>query len=390
MNQLVPADQTSTREIGIMAGAGGASIAPQNLGEVVRFAEVMCRADIALPKHLRGNAGACMAVALQAMEWNLSPFAVASKSYAVNGAIAYEAQLIAAVVNTRSGIQGRLKYFFEGEGSELTCRVVGILDGEECEYTSPTIGSITTKNSPLWKSDPQQQLGYFSARSWARRHCPEVILGVYDREEVEQFRGSENARDVTPTLADRLKLAKIEQHEAVQAQEGFSAAGMPGETAALTGEPASTQSEDNSQSSDTPADDNGSDGSPSPEQTVAAGQSEPADEADEEEGAPETDPDKPADGQQAASSSEPISAMKRMLCEELVDNMLRDAFSEPAIERPAKIDKLRNVFLEPQNLGDAPDFVNLCHETARRVIGKPGERDRAHSYLMAKIPAGGV
>ena len=144
------------------------------------------------------------------------------------------------------------------------------------------------------------------------------------------------------------------------------------------------------QSSDTPPDDNGSDGPPSPDQTVAAGQSEPADEADEEEGAPETDPDKPADGQQAASSSEPISAMKRMLCEELVDNMLRDAFSEPAIERPAKIDKLRNVFLEPQNLGDAPDFVNLCHETARRVIGKPGERDRAHSYLMAKIPAGGV
>lgn len=46
--------------------------------------------------------------------------------------------------------------------------------------------------------------------------------------------------------------------------------------------------------------------------------------------------------------------MKRMLCEELVDNMLRDAFSEPAIERPAKIDKLRNVFLEPQNLATPP------------------------------------
>lgn len=300
MNQLVPADQTSTREIGIMAGAGGASIAPQNLGEVVRFAEVMCRADIALPKHLRGNAGACMAVALQALEWAMSPFAVASKSYSVNGAIAYEAQLIAAVVNTRSGIQGRLKYFFEGEGSEMTCRVVGILDGEECEYTSPTIGSITTKNSPLWKSDPQQQLGYFSARSWARRHCPEVILGVYDREEVEQFRGSENARDVTPSLADRLKLAKIEQHDAAQTQEGFSAVSVPDGATALTGEPASTQPEDNSQSSDTPTDDNGSDGSPSPDQTVAADQSEPADEAeagagdiearDEPDASPASDP----------------------------------------------------------------------------------------------------
>lgn len=238
MNQIVPADQTSTREIGIAVGAGGASIAPQNLGEVVRFAEVMCRADIALPKHLRGNAGACMAVALQALEWQMSPFAVASKSYAVNGAIAYEAQLIAAVVNTRSGIKGRLKYHFAGEGDKLICRVVGILNGEECEYVSPPVGAIQPKNSPLWKTDPQQQLGYFSARSWARRHCPEVLLGVYDRDEVEQFRDSENAKDVTP-LSERLKLAKIEQHE----DEGFDRSFVTSETEAVTDAGTASQGE---------------------------------------------------------------------------------------------------------------------------------------------------
>ncbi len=242
MNQMVPADQTSTREIGIAVGAGGASIAPQNLGEVVRFAEVMCRADIALPKHLRGNAGACMAVALQALEWQMSPFAVASKSYAVNGAIAYEAQLIAAVVNTRSGIKGRLKYQFTGEGDKLTCRVVGILNDEECEYISPPVGSIQPKNSPLWKTDVQQQLGYFSARSWARRHCPEVLLGVYDRDEVEQFRGSENAKDVTP-LAERLKLAKIEQHEPSDRREGFDQSFVTSETGAITDSETDAQGE---------------------------------------------------------------------------------------------------------------------------------------------------
>ena len=232
MNQIVPADQTSTREIGIAVGTSGASIAPQNLGEVVRFAEVMCRADIALPKHLRGNAGACMAVALQALEWQMSPFAVASKSYAVNGAIAYEAQLIAAVVNTRSGIKGRLKYHFSGEGDKLVCRVVGALDGEDCEYVSPPVGAIQPKNSPLWKTDPQQQLGYFSARSWARRHCPEVLLGVYDRDEVEQFRDSENAKDVTP-LSERLKLAKTEQHETAGETEGIDKSFVTAETEAV-------------------------------------------------------------------------------------------------------------------------------------------------------------
>lgn len=173
----------------------GTTIAPQSFADVVEFAKDMARAEAAVPKHLRGNPGACMAVAMQAFEWNMSPFAVANKSYVVSDRIAYEAQLIAAVVNTRSGITGRLKYKFDGEGPNLQCTVTGIIDGEELVYTSPKLSEITTKNSPMWKYDPQQQLGYYSARAWARRHVPEVILGVYDREEMQAV---EDPIDITP------------------------------------------------------------------------------------------------------------------------------------------------------------------------------------------------
>lgn len=241
MNQIATQQERLPMDsVGMSTTGSGAKIAPQNLGEVVKFAEVMCRADIALPQHLRGNAGACMAVALQALEWQMSPFAVASKSYAVGGRIAYEAQLIAAVVNTRSGIKGRLKYRYDGEGTAMTCTVTGVLDGDECEYTTPPIGSITVKNSPLWKSDPQQQLGYFAARSWARRHCPEVILGVYDRDEAEQFRGPDNAKDVTPqqpSIMQRLRAAQDATQEPQDEREGFNPDHVTRETSdALTGE----------------------------------------------------------------------------------------------------------------------------------------------------------
>lgn len=223
MNQIATQQERITMDaVGVSNTGTGTKIAPQNLGEVVKFAEVMARADIALPKHLRGNAGACMAVALQALEWQMSPFAVASKSYSVGGAIAYEAQLIAAVVNTRSGIKGRLRYQFDGEGASLTCTVTGVLDGQECVYTSPPMGSITTKNSPLWKSDPQQQLGYFAARSWARRHCPEVILGVYDRDEAEEFRGPDNAKNITPVF-DPLSDEPVATQRPAEEQETFAA-----------------------------------------------------------------------------------------------------------------------------------------------------------------------
>lgn len=203
MNQnVVERETTSINAIGMNTTGAGSKIAPETLGDVVRFSEVMARGGIALPKHLRGEAGACMAVAMQALQWEMNPFAVASKSYSVSGVIAYEAQLIAAVVNTRSGIQGRLRYKFEGEGEALICKVSGILDGEECVYESPPVGNIKVKNSPLWASDTQQQLGYYSARAWARRFCPEVMLGVYDREEAENFRGPDHAKDVTPQTAD--------------------------------------------------------------------------------------------------------------------------------------------------------------------------------------------
>lgn len=198
------------------AGAGG-MLAPKSLGEVVAFAQVMARADLALPKHLRGNDGACMAVAMQAMRWEMDPFAVANKSYSVNDRLAFEAQLVAAVVHTRAPIRGRPNYVYSGEGATRRCQVICTMaDGEQREYTSPTFAQITTKNSPLWKSDPDQQLGYFAIRSWARRHAPEVILGVYTPDEVSEIR--ETLRPAAPAgLAARLAAS-------VPAAEGFTAA----------------------------------------------------------------------------------------------------------------------------------------------------------------------
>jgi len=241
MNQLATNNERLPMDsVGMSTGSTGAKIAPQNLAEVVKFAEVMCRADIALPKHLRGNAGACMAVSLQALDWQMNPFAVASKSYQVNGQIAYEAQLIIAVINTRSGIEGRLEYRFEGEGAEKVCIASGKLEGKILEVRSPKFKDITPKNSPLWKSDPDQQHCYYTGRAWGRRHTPEVILGVYDRDEVEQFQGPDNARDVTPaqpSVMARLRAAQEAPQQPEDEREGFDAAFVHSETeTALTGE----------------------------------------------------------------------------------------------------------------------------------------------------------
>jgi hypothetical protein len=198
MNQIATAPLG--KNVTMTSGDGGFAVTPQTLSDVVEFAHFMCKSNAGIPSYLRNNAPDCGAIIMQALKWGFDPFSVAQKSYKVKDVLAYEAQLIAAVINARSGIKGRLKYHFEGTGDELVCTVSGTLDGEECVYTSPRVGNITTKNSPLWKTDPQQQLGYYSARNWARRHCPEVILGVYDRDEAEEFRGPDRAKNITPAF----------------------------------------------------------------------------------------------------------------------------------------------------------------------------------------------
>lgn len=153
--------------------------------QVMQFARLMAIGGIAVPEHLRGNVGACLAVCFQAVEWRMSPYAVANKSYSVNNRLAFESQLIQAVILQRAPIKGRLSYEYTGEGDKRRCKVAAVLaDGSgTVEYETPEFGRIQPKNSPLWKTDPDQQLAYFAGRSLCRRHFPDVLLGVYERDE---------------------------------------------------------------------------------------------------------------------------------------------------------------------------------------------------------------
>jgi hypothetical protein len=162
----------------------------ENMSEVMEFAKIMAISDIAVPKHLRGNPGACLAVSIQAIEWRMSPYAVASKSYVVNDRIAYESQLIHAVIEQRAPITDRLSHEYIGQGENRQCRVWGYVtgsDGEQREltFTSAPIFQITPKNSPLWKSKPDLQLYYNASRDWARVFFPDVIMGVYSEDEID-------------------------------------------------------------------------------------------------------------------------------------------------------------------------------------------------------------
>lgn len=200
----------------------------KSVEQLMEFSKVMAIASVAVPKHLRENVGACLAVCIQASEWQMSPFAVASKTYVVNDRIAFEAQLVNAVILRRAPIAGRFKISYIGEGGARRCKVsVKLADGsEEVEYESPTLASIPVKNSQLWKGDPDQQLFYYSSRAMCRRHFPDVLIGIYTPDELEDSIPMDAKvipvvqGNVGASRASALEDASKPRHESVQSSSG--------------------------------------------------------------------------------------------------------------------------------------------------------------------------
>lgn len=205
-----------------------------SMDKMMRLAEFMASGKSALPGHFRGSPGDCLAVVMQACQWNLNPYAVAQKTFLINGTLGYEAQLIAAVINNSGVVKDRFSFEWFGDWK----RVIGkfaIKKGDKGEYRVPgwqlsdeeglgirvwatlkgeteprvlelLLAQARTRNSTLWADDPKQQLAYLAQKRWARLYASDVILGVYSPDEFEHPapRDMGQAEVVRPTVSQEL------------------------------------------------------------------------------------------------------------------------------------------------------------------------------------------
>lgn len=172
MNAIVPLDR---------------SLVPTNMADAMRLAEMMATAKL-VPKDLQKSPADCLMVIQQAIRWEMDPFAVAQECSVIQGKLMHNGKLVAAVVNARGNLTERLSYSYEGEGDNRTITVSGRLQGELTARTvTVRLGNAKTNNR-VWQSQPDQQLMYHGARVWARRHTPELMLGVYSPEEFDEVK----------------------------------------------------------------------------------------------------------------------------------------------------------------------------------------------------------
>ncbi|WP_178352708.1 recombinase RecT [Loktanella atrilutea] len=203
---------------------------PTDGRDLMDKANAMSTAGLMVKDIFRDNPGACAGLIMMCAPYRINPYQASWKCYQVkaDAPLAFEAQLIMAMINTSAPIKGRLKYSFDGEGPTRRVTVSGVDrdSGEVLEYTSPMRKDIGVQNSPLWKNDPDQQLCYSGGRAWARRHYPEILMGVYDREELI---AAPNMRDVTPADDDAPRTAAAKMQSLVDQRDPANSAGTRGE-----------------------------------------------------------------------------------------------------------------------------------------------------------------
>lgn len=226
-------DIAITSQPGATVGTAAAIFSPEGMDRLVRFATLMADSKATVPAHLAGKPADCLAVTMQAAQWGMNPFAVAQKTHVVNGTLGYEAQLVNAVVSSSNLLATRLNYRWDGDWSKvngksdkspnLTVTVWATLKGEsEPRELTISMAQAGVRNSPLWEQDPRQQLAYLCVKRWARLNAPDVLLGVYTPDELQETTPRVE-RDITPAPATASGMNKLINSKPEQKQEEHDA-----------------------------------------------------------------------------------------------------------------------------------------------------------------------
>lgn len=223
-------------------GATGYMLDTARFEQCYRIARAMASASL-LPAHLTHGSnkqplpeamivGNCFRLVNQALRWQMDPFALPDETYVVSGKLGYQGKLVAAVINSRAGLKRPLGTIYNGgKGDDLAAVVFGsreeipkeawpllkrLAAGEDGNlYTDLqelgvlciriSVGQAKTSQQ-MWTKDPQQKLFYSGATKWARRHAPEIILGVLTDDDIDRMTANQprhtTVSEVTALLTD--------------------------------------------------------------------------------------------------------------------------------------------------------------------------------------------
>jgi len=136
----------------------------------------------AVPKELQQRPQEVHTIVQLAHQYNMLPVQLLKHSFFIKGKVAFEQKVITALLNSSRKLDRPLT-FLEDENS---CQAIGYIQGHE--YRSIIITREMAKQArwgPLWNTIFNQMARYRAAAYFVRSICPEIMLGIDIKEEVE-------------------------------------------------------------------------------------------------------------------------------------------------------------------------------------------------------------
>lgn len=184
----------------IEAGGQIAAIVPQNIEQAFRLAQALARAGDMVPQHFQGAPDKIMGAIMRGAEVGLAPMQALSHIAVINGRATLWGDALPALMQ-RAG--HHIDVEIEGEGDKAVA-VATLERGDTGKVIVRRFSMADAKRAGLagkkgpWQDYPLRMLAH-RARSWAIRDgAADALMGLQVAEEVEDYRGPERAKDVTP------------------------------------------------------------------------------------------------------------------------------------------------------------------------------------------------
>jgi hypothetical protein len=187
------------------SGMMGIFADPHTFTAAMQMADALSKSTI-IPRDYQGNPSNCLIAVEMSSRMNASPMMVMQHLFVVNGRPAWSSQWIVAMINQSRKYKTELQYEFgyAPEDGGLSCYAWAIdqqghrVEGPKITMKMAEAEGWLNKNGSKWKTMPQVMIQYRAASFFGRKNCPDMIMGIYSREEVLEMDLDDPAPPVEP------------------------------------------------------------------------------------------------------------------------------------------------------------------------------------------------
>lgn len=176
-----------------------------------QMAQALSQSTI-VPQNYQGNPSNCLIAIEQAQRLNMSPFMVMQNLFPIQGRPTWSSKFLIGMINGSGKFDQELQFdeTTDKEGKPYSCVAWTTKNGRRIEGMTVDMDIAKaegwlTKNGSKWKTMPQLMLRYRAASFFSSLNCPELTLGIYTREEVEDNEFVDYGENVAVNVENEIK-----------------------------------------------------------------------------------------------------------------------------------------------------------------------------------------